>query len=416
MQPAIYDLIAREKIADILRTLSVSIGLPVRLEDPDGAVLETYGADSSACGLPYRGRQPGEGREKEPGPADSHTTRPGEAGILTCHDGAACIAYPVSHRGKLAGTVFIGPFMMEPPHLGTGYVAGEKQNQPSVLPVGMFVGLTGTTSLTPEKAAHIGKLAGHLLGPLLPNRPMDVREGAAKEGPQPRISQVIRMLSALETHVGDKYPFEKERELLAQVKTGNPPAARATLNYLLAYVLLHRDGQLGAMKNRALELATLLSRVAVECGALTDSVFRTGIRLIAALQGIDNIDALCFKLQEVAETFMETMFLLEKQGGIGAVRQAMQYVAQHYPEPLSLEHVAEQVRLSPAYFSSLFRKTTGAGFAEYLNRVRVEEGKRLLSSTDLAIVDIAVPVAYADQSYFSKVCKKYTGLSPRLYR
>ena len=41
---------------------------------------------------------------------------------------------------------------------------------------------------------------------------------------------------------------------------------------------------------------------------------------------------------------------------------------------------------------------------------------RELDNTDLAIVDIAVAVGYADQSYFSKVFKKYTGLSPRLYR
>ena len=64
----------------------------------------------------------------------------------------------------------------------------------------------------------------------------------------------------------------------------------------------------------------------------------------------------------------------------------------------------------------LFRQVTGMTFKEYLNRVRVEEAERLLTNTDYPIIDIAVACGYRDQSYFTTVFKKYTGLTPRQYR
>ena len=82
----------------------------------------------------------------------------------------------------------------------------------------------------------------------------------------------------------------------------------------------------------------------------------------------------------------------------------------------TLEEVADAVHLHPAYFSSIFKQCNGSSFKEYLNMVRVEESKRLLSNTEYSIIDIAVACGFDDQSYFSKVFKKYTGMSPKQYR
>ena len=59
---------------------------------------------------------------------------------------------------------------------------------------------------------------------------------------------------------------------------------------------------------------------------------------------------------------------------------------------------------------------TGSTFKEYLSMVRVEESKRLLANTDYSLIDIAVATGFQDQSYFSKVFKRYTGLTPGQYR
>ena len=48
--------------------------------------------------------------------------------------------------------------------------------------------------------------------------------------------------------------------------------------------------------------------------------------------------------------------------------------------------------------------------------VRIEESKRLLLNTDYALIDIAIATGFEDQSYFSKVFKKFTGFTPSSYR
>ena len=74
------------------------------------------------------------------------------------------------------------------------------------------------------------------------------------------------------------------------------------------------------------------------------------------------------------------------------------------------------VYLSPAYFSRVFKKEMGVTFNSFLNEVRIEKSKSLLRNNDLKMVDIALMVGFESQSYFTKVFKKITGISPLQYR
>ena len=98
------------------------------------------------------------------------------------------------------------------------------------------------------------------------------------------------------------------------------------------------------------------------------------------------------------------------------IKRAIRYISGNYSQNLTLEDLAEHVNLNPSYFSSLFKQSTGSSFREYLNMVRIEESKRLLANTDYSIIDISLAVGFEDQSYFSKVFKKYTGLTPKQFR
>ena len=97
-------------------------------------------------------------------------------------------------------------------------------------------------------------------------------------------------------------------------------------------------------------------------------------------------------------------------------KKAIRYISKNFSHSITLEDVASHVHLNPAYFSTFFKQSTGYSFKEYLNMVRVEESKRLLSNTDHSIIDIALATGFEDQSYFSKVFKKYTGLTPKQFR
>ncbi len=98
------------------------------------------------------------------------------------------------------------------------------------------------------------------------------------------------------------------------------------------------------------------------------------------------------------------------------VRQVEDFVARNYRRDISVKEVADLVRLSPNYFSHLFKKTTGASFTEYVNAVRVAQARRLLAESDLKIYEIAETVGYTDYKYFSAVFTKLAGASPSRYR
>ena len=81
---------------------------------------------------------------------------------------------------------------------------------------------------------------------------------------------------------------------------------------------------------------------------------------------------------------------------IRPVRKAKEYIQNHFSDPLTLEEVSEMVGLSTAYFSVLFKKTEGEGFAKYLINVRMEQAKLLLRESNLPVTEICRRVGYND--------------------
>ena len=95
---------------------------------------------------------------------------------------------------------------------------------------------------------------------------------------------------------------------------------------------------------------------------------------------------------------------------------AIQYIQEHYQQPLSLGQIAEAVYLHPTYLSNLFKKQTGYAVVDYINMVRVQHAKTLLADPRNRIYWIVEQVGFSNQRYFSAVFKKNTGLTPMQYR
>lgn len=96
--------------------------------------------------------------------------------------------------------------------------------------------------------------------------------------------------------------------------------------------------------------------------------------------------------------------------------RAEEYIAEHYMQDISLEEMAQQVDLSPAYFSKLFKMVVGVNYIEYLTQIRLEQSKKLLKTTTLPVKAIATTVGYMDEKYFRKIFKKVVGIKPSEYR
>ncbi|QGQ44401.1 response regulator transcription factor [Metabacillus sediminilitoris] len=98
------------------------------------------------------------------------------------------------------------------------------------------------------------------------------------------------------------------------------------------------------------------------------------------------------------------------------IKMILQYIDEHFAEPLSLTGVAKHFHFNPSYLSNYFATHNNEGFIEYLNKIRIEEASKLLINDTITISKISEIVGYSDHSYFCKVFKKIKGLSPSQYR
>ncbi|XJZ26761.1 response regulator [Bacillota bacterium Lsc_1132] len=99
-----------------------------------------------------------------------------------------------------------------------------------------------------------------------------------------------------------------------------------------------------------------------------------------------------------------------------SMKMLVDYMMEHYTEPITLAKMAKHFHFNPSYLSSYFSVHMGEGFSEYLNKIRIEEAARLLLQNTFSISEISGMVGYSDHSYFCKVFKKIKGLSPSQYK
>ena len=106
----------------------------------------------------------------------------------------------------------------------------------------------------------------------------------------------------------------------------------------------------------------------------------------------------------------------EQDSGNLYVEQAKRYLMTHLTQPINNEQVAAALGLSPFYLGRLFKACTGQTMHAYLIEERIKTAKHLLEADNQSITQISSLLCFCDQSYFTQVFRKHTGLTPRQYR
>lgn len=160
----------------------------------------------------------------------------------------------------------------------------------------------------------------------------------------------------------------------------------------------------------------LLSRVdycAGQQAALRDAYMHTPCVRGAQLENIMRLFAF------FAEYFCEVgrrLKAYQRQSKNEGIDLARRYLRQHFREPVSLEETASRIHYAPAYLSALFRKATGMTYTEYIQHLRIDEAKRLLTITERGVTEIASEVGFNSLTHFNRIFKKLEGCAPSSYR
>ena len=94
----------------------------------------------------------------------------------------------------------------------------------------------------------------------------------------------------------------------------------------------------------------------------------------------------------------------------------VEYINSHLTEEITLKELGDLFHINPYYLSQLFKEDTGINYHNYLTTTRINEAKSLLVTTQMTISKVAATVGFSDYRVFTKVFKKYEGVSPTEYR
>ncbi len=129
---------------------------------------------------------------------------------------------------------------------------------------------------------------------------------------------------------------------------------------------------------------------------------------------------MCEILVELVRYYWQFSADLQRRGElkkqVDRLNGSLDFLKNHYHEPITLNQIAEVACVSPSYFCKLFKKVTGHSFTDYLKRMRVDSAKDLLLNRDLSISRVGEEVGFETHSYFDKTFRQLSGLSPTEFR
>ena len=98
------------------------------------------------------------------------------------------------------------------------------------------------------------------------------------------------------------------------------------------------------------------------------------------------------------------------------IERAEAYIEANLSRHIKVEQIADELKISRGYLRNLFYKSRGTSPQEYLMKKRMDKAKELLSSRNLPVASVAASVGYDDALGFSRMFKRYCGVSPSEYR
>ena len=309
-----------------------------------------------------------------------------------------------NERGMLSGGIIAGPMVMGElaDMLPTGVVEEALTTELAKLP-----------QRTPSEVRHISQL----LSAAVQGVGFAHRENRTNYDHQQFLNAIY---DVREKYAGSDedfaYILSAERRLTDMIAMHDRQGSQELLNDLLGHIYFAHGGDLKKIKARVLELVVVLSRAAISAGADVSEIFRFSTDYIREIDSFSSIDEVNFWLSGIMHRFIGASFDYAKIKHADVVHKVMQYIRSNWRSKLTLDELAKQVYLSRAYLSTIFKEETGVSISTYINKVRVDQAERLLRETGMSLVEIATYCCFEDQSYFSKVFRKYTGMSPKKYR
>lgn len=195
---------------------------------------------------------------------------------------------------------------------------------------------------------------------------------------------------------------EKAVEIISKVKKGDIPQ-------------LYAD-PLRSYKNHNIILNSLLRKSVELSGVNPLQIRETTLRFAKEIEDLTSADDAITLQNKIVEEYcnLVNQFSMKKHSNL--IHSVITRINLDIASDLTLNAQAKLLNINPSYLSSLFKKETGQTLTTYVNRKRIDHACGLLRNTSLQVQTIAQQCGIFDVNYFTKMFKRYTGMTPKEYR
>lgn len=213
----------------------------------------------------------------------------------------------------------------------------------------------------------------------------------------------------------ENYPVETEKLLFELVEKGDYAGAANAANSFFEWMNANFADSLSDIRLKTLEFVLFAERLYYEKGGRTYEV-KSRTDYLQKVMGADNPEEIrqwfVGKITEAAQKVGSNK--TDKTESV--VEKATDFIDKNYMKDISLDDISKYCNISSYYFSKLFKQEKGENYVEYLNRVRIENAKAMLSQGDSSIKEVCYSVGFSDPNYFSRAFKKYEGVTPTEFK
>ena len=172
-----------------------------------------------------------------------------------------------------------------------------------------------------------------------------------------------------------------------------------------------------ALKNLFIFSLGIISRTAYRSGLEYNTVNEMTSYFLTRIEDFRGSLQISLYIRRMFMTFANMVAMIKKTPASSIiVHKVQQVVFSHMYEKITPTMIAKKLDIALPYLCRHFKGQTGKTIATYVNEVKIDEAKRLLSSSDKSVLEIAEQIGYSSPSYMASVFKKITGTTPENFR
>lgn len=212
--------------------------------------------------------------------------------------------------------------------------------------------------------------------------------------------------------------YEAENKILRAIARGDRQGLKKVTEEFrdIPWPYRHPHAPVRSMKNLSLSHNTLFRKAAESAGVHPldlDSISGTFAIQIEQAQSVGELAALYEKMPHV---YCDLVKDVSVAAFPPLIKEAITFMRFNIDQPLSLNCIADTLGVNPSHLSRVFKKELGMTLTDYVNQIRIEEASYLLDHSNDSVTAIASSVGFNDPNYFSKVFRKWAGVTPHDYR